>query len=182
MKHIPNILSCLRILLIPFFVWQMFAGNTINAGAILIFSGITDLLDGLLARRFNWVSSVGKVLDPIADKITQATISIVLAILLRQYWIFFAILIVKDLVMLILGGYLLKNGVKIEGARWFGKVVTVLFYAVMIGIVCFPEMPSWLITTLLLIVSGCAVLAAALYVPEFLQYRRSIGKKDTQGK
>ena len=105
-----------------------------------------------------------------------------LAILLRQYWIFFAILIVKDLVMLILGGYLLKNGVKIEGARWFGKVVTVLFYAVMIGIVCFPEMPSWLITTLLLIVSGCAVLAAALYVPEFLQYRRSIGKKDTQGK
>ena len=177
MKHIPNILSCLRILLIPFFVWQMFAGNTVNAGVILIVSGATDLLDGILARRFGWVSAVGKVLDPVADKLTQGTISIVLAILLRQYWVFFAILIIKDLVMLILGGYLLKNGIKIEGARWFGKVVTVLFYGVMIGIVCFPGMPPWLITTLLAIVSGCAVIAAALYVPEFLNYRSKISKK-----
>lgn len=177
MKHIPNMLSCLRIVLIPFFVWQMFEGNTVNAGLILIFSGVTDCLDGFLARRFGWVTPLGKVLDPIADKLTQGTISVVLAILLREYWPFFAILIAKDVVMLVLGGYLLKKGVKIEGARWFGKAVTILFYVVMISIVCFPEMPDALVRAMLTAVAVCAVLAAGLYVPEFLQYRSEINNE-----
>lgn len=171
MKHIPNILSFFRIVLIPFFVWQMLKDNTWNAAVILGISGLTDLLDGFLARRYNWISQLGKVLDPVADKLTQVTVCVVLAYKLARFWPFFAVLLFKDLIMLILGGYLVKKGVRLDGARWFGKVVTVLFYVSMVAIVFIPDMPGWLITTLLSVTTGCAIIAALLYIPEFIKYR-----------
>ena len=76
MKHIPNILSSLRIVMIPFFVWQMLTGNMLSAGLILLASGITDTLDGQLARHFGWISDLGKILDPFADKLTQTAVSV----------------------------------------------------------------------------------------------------------
>lgn len=172
MKNIPNLLSAFRIVLIPFFVWQMLMEHTLNAGIILVISGITDLLDGYLARRFGWITSLGKVLDPIADKLTQAAVSILLMLRLRQYWYFFAFMILKDLLMLVLGGSLLLKGIKLDGAQWFGKVSTVVYYAAMILIVFFPGMPQWTIITLLALSTLCALAAALLYVPEYLRYRR----------
>ena len=99
MKHIPNILSGLRIVMIPFFIWQMLVGNTLAAGLILVASGLTDTLDGNLARHFGWVSDLGKVLDPVADKLTQTAVSVCLMIRIPELWFFFAILIIKDLIM-----------------------------------------------------------------------------------
>ncbi|MEG0306191.1 MAG: CDP-alcohol phosphatidyltransferase family protein, partial [Oscillospiraceae bacterium] len=81
----------MRILLIPVFVWQLLIGNTTAAAVILAGSGITDLLDGYLARHYNWISDLGKVLDPVADKLTQVTVCVVLAYLLSDYMIFFII-------------------------------------------------------------------------------------------
>lgn len=180
MRHIPNLLSGLRIVLIPFFVWQMLAGNTLAAGLILLASGITDTLDGNLARHFGWISDLGKVLDPVADKLTQTAVSICLMIRFPKLWFFFAILIVKDLIMLILGGYLTKGGVKLEGARWFGKVSTVVFYTVMILLVLFPAIPHWLTIALLVLAVGCAVTAGLLYLPEYRRYKakRNEGKQN----
>lgn len=172
MKHIPNILSFFRIVLIPFFVWQIMTGETLIAGIILVVSGITDLLDGQLARRFNWITSLGKVLDPIADKLTQAAVSITLMILFQDYWYFFAIIIIKDLIMLVLGGNLLRKGVEIEGARWFGKLSTCVYYGTMILIVFFPTMPEWIIVGFLSLATICALVAAILYIPDFLDYKR----------
>lgn len=176
MRHIPNALSVFRIVLIPFFVVQFISGNTMNAAVILALSGLTDLLDGQLARRFGWVSQLGKLLDPAADKLTQVTVCVVLAIYLRQYWGFFVILLVKDLVMLILGGYLLKKEIKLDGARWFGKVTTALFYLSMVLVVFFPDMPSWGINLLLGLTTGSALCAGLLYLPQFFRYRREIGR------
>ena len=172
MRHIPNIISFMRILLIPFFIWLMVKGDTFLAAIILAISGLNDLLDGYLARRFNWVSQLGKVLDPIADKLTQVTVCIIFLVKMRLYWPFFAILLAKDLVMLIMGGLLVKKGAKIEGAKWFGKVVTTLFYIVMVAILFIPTMPQWLIITLLSIVTFCAIIAGLLYIPDFLRYKR----------
>lgn len=172
MKHTPNILSAFRIVLIPFFAWQMMSGNTLNAAVILGVSGLTDMLDGLLARRFGWISQLGKVLDPVADKLTQVTVCIVLAVRLRKYWPFFLILLVKEVVLLTLGGYLMKKGVRLDGARWFGKVATVLFYVTMVSIMLFPSMPVTLINILLTLTVFCALAAAVLYLPEFRRYRR----------
>lgn len=174
MKHIPNALTVLRIVIIPFFVWQLLTGNTLAAGILLAASGLTDLLDGALARRFGWISDLGKVLDPVADKLTQAAVSICLILRLRQYWPFFAVLLVKDFMMLVLGGWLLKKGVKLEGSRWFGKVATFVFYGAMVLIVFIPGMPGWLATTLIALSTGFALLAAALYIPEFLRYKKKL--------
>ena len=172
MKNIPNILSTIRILLLPFFVIQMMRGNTIGAGHILVASGLTDTLDGQLARRYNWVSDLGKILDPVADKLTQFAVSITLALQLREYWYFFAIMVGKDLIMLVLGGYLLKKGAQLQGSRWFGKVSTVVYYVAMILIVFFHAMPQWIVLALLSIATACAIIAALLYIPEFRQYKR----------
>lgn len=172
MRHIPNIISVIRILLIPFFVWQMWIGNTLNAAVILGISGLTDTFDGMLARKFGWVSQLGKVLDPAADKLTQVIVCIMLIVKLRQYWYFFAILLFKELVMLILGGYLMKKGVKLEGARWFGKVVTVLFYVSMVLILFWPGMPEPLLWALLTATVLAAIMAGLLYMPQFTKYMK----------
>jgi cardiolipin synthase len=170
MRHIPNILSCIRILLIPLFVWQLQSDHTVTAAVILALSGLTDLLDGFLARRFNWVSRWGKILDPVADKLTQITVCFVLALKMRDYWFFFAVLLVKELIMLVLGGYLWRKKTLIEGARWFGKVFTTLFYVAMTVIVFLPSLPHKAVTGLLGLTAAGAVIASALYWPEFKRY------------
>ena len=71
MKNIPNILSLIRLLLVPVFVLLFFAEKTFAAAAVFVISGITDVLDGFIARKFGFISNLGKVLDPLADKLTQ---------------------------------------------------------------------------------------------------------------
>ena len=77
---IPNLLSVLRILLILPFVYFFMTGNVLLAGLMLALSGLSDLFDGMIARKFNQVTDLGKMLDPVADKLTQGTVAICLAI------------------------------------------------------------------------------------------------------
>lgn len=172
MKHIPNILSGLRIALIPIFVWLMVIDRTTAAAIVLAISGLTDLLDGFLARRFGWITQLGKVLDPVADKLTQVTVCVIMMIRLREYWPFFAVILLKDMVMLLLGGSLVRKGVKLEGSKWFGKVVTFLFYMLMTVLVFVPSLPEWVALTGLSVLTVCAVIAALLYIPDYRRYRR----------
>ena len=172
MKHIPNILSYFRILLIPVFIWFMRNNQGWEAALVLAFSGLTDITDGYLARRFDWISDWGKVLDPLADKMTQLTVCIILVLKMREYWFFFAILIFKEAVMIIFGIYLFKNKIKIEGAKWFGKLFTILFYISMVIIVLLPGMHDKLIIALLTLTTLCALVACYLYFPEFSKYKQ----------
>ncbi len=174
MKHLPNILSTFRIILIPFFVWQMIEGNTTLAGCILLVSSITDFFDGFLARKFNWVSDFGKLLDPIADKLTQTTISVVLIITLKHYWYFFAFMIFKDFVILLLGAILLKQGMNFKGAKFLGKASTFFFYGGMLLIVFFPGMPEWLTLSILIISVLLGLISALQYIPVYFQYKDEI--------
>ena len=79
-KHLPNILTIIRFLLIPVIVLFALNNNYIAAIVVLTISGITDILDGYIARRFNLISDFGKLMDPFADKATQLTILVVLSI------------------------------------------------------------------------------------------------------
>jgi len=145
------------------------------AALTLILSALTDFLDGLLARRFGWISPIGKVLDPMADKLTLITICILFALTLGgRFWIFFAVLVGKEIAMLILGAYLFKKGIKIEGARWFGKVTTALFYLTVILIALVPALPYFAIYAMLAVVTVCALITGVLYLPAFRAYHRSI--------
>ena len=168
-RNIPNILTIFRILLIPVFVWQMITGNTLVAGVILLVSGVTDVMDGILARRLGWVTNLGKVLDPIADKITLFAVCIVLLIVMRNYWIFFTILIFKETLHVVMGYIMLRRNVEFTGARWFGKIATATFYITMIIIVIWPGIFTWLAVSLLALSAVLSLIAAFLYMPTFIR-------------
>ena len=180
MRHTPNLISFIRICLIPFFVWHMLDERFLPAGVILVLSGVSDALDGFLARRFGWISQLGKVLDPAADKLTQVAVSITLGYIVGQrylwIWWFFAVLLAKELLMLTLGAGLLKKGVTLEGARWPGKVNTVLFYVTMAVLIFFPDVSKYFIGFMMLATSLCAIYAAISYAPDYLKYQRDAKK------
>ncbi|MEE3438725.1 CDP-alcohol phosphatidyltransferase family protein [Ruminococcus sp.] len=125
---IPNILSFFRILLITPFMILFLNGQYVWAAVMIIISGLTDCVDGFVARHFNQVSNFGKILDPVADKLTLLAVGIGICILTPEVITVMVILIIKDLLMLIGGIALIKNDIQPPQARWYGKVGTILFY------------------------------------------------------
>lgn len=125
---IPNILSFMRILLIiPFMI--MFLYEKYVAAAIMIgVSGLTDCCDGFLARKLHQVSEFGKLLDPIADKLTLLAVGVAICIMSPEIITIMVILIIKDILMIIGASALVKNKIKPPQARWYGKLGTMLFY------------------------------------------------------
>ncbi len=137
---VPNFLSAFRIILIPVFAALYFAKGVENhfalAAGVIVLSGLTDVADGFIARRFDMCSELGKILDPAADKLTQATVLICLCFRHNDL-IFMAILLfVKELIMLTGALVLKKKGVKkTPSARWWGKLSTVIIYATVFTVV-----------------------------------------------
>ena len=125
---IPNLLSMLRIVLIAPFVAFFLQKNYIIAAIALIISGLSDALDGFIARTFNQVTDVGKVLDPIADKLTLISIMVCVTIFSPIVLPVMLVLILKDMGMLVGGSVLIKKGITPPAAKWYGKVSTFMFY------------------------------------------------------
>ena len=125
---IPNAVSLVRLLLIPVFVWLVLIEQTAWAGALLGFIGATDWIDGYLARRLDQVSEVGKMLDPIADRLAVA-VAVVLGLIagVLPAWFAWAI-IVREVVITIGAAYGWMNGVRRLDVRWLGKTATLLLY------------------------------------------------------
>lgn len=146
---IPNMLSMLRIAMIPFIMWLYLKCRRYDLAFImLLLSGLSDTVDGWIARRFNMVTDVGKVLDPIADKLTQASMILCLAITsIEMRWLFL-ILIVKELIMGIMGLVVLKKTGRVNSAKWYGKLCTWILYATVMAYLVFPNMPKLLAYTL----------------------------------
>lgn len=138
---IPNILSFFRILLIPVIVLAYFNGNAIWAFVLIGISGLTDIVDGFIARKFNMTSKLGKILDPIADKLTQITVFVCLCFSKPIMWLLVGILVVKELAMGIQGYFVMRRIKEPYSAKWFGKVSTVLLYATMLLHVVWEQIP-----------------------------------------
>jgi len=134
--NIPNILSFVRILVLVPFVLCVYKDNYLWAGIILIFSGITDLLDGYLARKFNQITKLGKMLDPIADKLTLMTVMICSSIKFPKIFPFMMILILKEILMFVASIILLKLKKNPPASKWYGKISTVVFYFSITTIIC----------------------------------------------
>ena len=127
LKHVPNILTIIRFLLIPPIVLAIIYEDLIVALIFLLLSGFTDVLDGTIARKYNLISDIGKLLDPLADKATQTAILITLAVnKYIDYWIL-AIVIIKEFAM-IAGASFLYGKELVDSSKWYGKLATVLFY------------------------------------------------------
>ena len=168
---IPNLMGYFRILLIPVIVWRYVTAETVTdyyiAAVMIGISGITDFLDGFVARRFHMITKVGKALDPIADKLTQG--AIVLSLSFRFQWMIpLAVLfVIKEGFMGIMGIIFLKKGMMLDGAKWFGKVCTFVLYVVMFILILFPEIPLVAANSLIVLCIGLMLLSFGMYIPVF---------------
>ena len=131
LKHVPNALTIIRFLLIPIIVISIFNGNYIIAFIFFTLSGITDIADGFIARKFNLISNFGKLMDPLADKLTQiATIASLTLKDIIPIWIL-AIVLLKELIMIAGASFLYGKDVVVY-SKWYGKLATVLFYVAIV--------------------------------------------------
>ncbi len=173
-------LSAFRILIIPVFIWSYFEYREINILipiAVLLLSAFTDIIDGIIARRFNMITQLGKFLDPLADKLTTFAVVVCISITYPVIVIFVVIYFVKELLMLIGGIILIKNGYRMKSARWFGKFTTVFLYCMIVTILIIPN-PSttllfWLVVASVAVVITCLIL----YIPEYNEGMRYIKSK-----
>ena len=168
---IPNVLSLFRLCLIPVIV-LIYLGlkNYTLAGFMVIFSGLTDIVDGFIARKFNMISDVGKVLDPFADKATQFVVVILLALRFPLMWLIIAIGVVKEIFNMVSGYVIVKKRGIVLSAEWYGKVATVILTAMMALHLLFPNIDATL-STVSIIIGGLSVLmATVLYMVRNIKY------------
>lgn len=134
---VPNILSYFRILLIVPFVILFLKGDYLWSAVCIVASGLTDCVDGFLARKLNQITQLGKMLDPVADKLTLLAVGICLSVVEPMIIPVIIILVIKDMLMIIGASVMLKNKVMPFGSEWYGKVGTVCFYVSVSAIVVF---------------------------------------------
>ena len=133
---IPNLMGYFRIILIPIFMAVYIGADSradyIAAAVILGISGLTDCFDGKIARHLNMITEWGKVLDPVADKLTQAAVFISLSFRYPTMRYLVILFVVKEMFMGIMGAIMLKKGSMMDGARWYGKLCTAVLYGAMV--------------------------------------------------
>lgn len=193
---VPNWLSFARIIMVPVFAYLFLKGQILWAVFVLFLSGLSDFFDGKIARRFNQISDLGKVLDPVADKMTEITIAVLLFItfrsssveLVRTFSWIFLIFIIKELIMVVFGGIMLLLGLRPSAAVIYGKVATFVFYGVMILMFAFaPDVGAfrnvWTIPDVMLVIlvavsALLTVIAFTSYLPGvYRQFKEKFGKK-----
>lgn len=161
---IPNLINLFRILLIPLIIWLYCGKKQYTATiAVIAISGASDIIDGKIARKFHMVSDVGKVLDPIADKLTQVTLVICLTARYPWMWALLALFAVKECLMLLWGYLTLKSTNTINSAKWYGKLSTVVLYSVMMILILFVNIPEAGATALMLLCGGVMLLSLVMY-------------------
>jgi len=176
--NVPNALSILRILLVPV-IAVLYLKSKENETllywsiAALAVSALSDFFDGIIARRFNQITEFGKLLDPIADKLTQFTVVLCLAIRNHDLIPLLVICFVKELCQAIGGYLLLRRGEKVRAAKWYGKMATGIFYLSMGLMVLFPDMPPLAFWTLIALVVGWMLFAFYNYIKVFLGARQT---------
>lgn len=160
---IPNILTTLRLVIIPFFAYSMLRTDNIGvAVALFLLSGLTDVVDGWVARHFNMITDIGKVYDPLVDKLTQITAVLCLAAKGTVPMWLICIVVLRELTMIVTGVVFYAKKTVVH-SNWYGKAATVLFYAVVLILIVFPELGYAPKTALLILLVSALLLAAAGY-------------------
>lgn len=165
---IPNLLSLFRLVLIPVYILIYLhaedSGDYYLAAGILAVSCLTDMVDGKIARHFNMISSVGKILDPLADKATQFTLIICLTIKHKVLWYLVALFIIKESFQLVAGGINLRKGKMLKGALFSGKICTTVLFISLIVLVMMPELTAGIVNIITIIDATFMLIAFTDYV------------------
>lgn len=174
---IPNLLSLFRLLLLPVYVYIYLNATQryqyIAAGSIMAVSCLTDMVDGKIARRFNMISTLGKILDPLADKVTQFTLTICLSLKYPSLRPVLILFVIKEVFQLVMGLVHLRKGQMLPGALMAGKVCTTILFVSLIAMVLFPGMDPWLVDAL-------AILDGLFLSYSFLSYILAYFGKETK--
>ena len=168
---LPNLLTTVRLLLIPVFIYFMVINQNFPlAAAIFLVSGLTDIVDGLIARKCNMVTNFGKIYDPFVDKLMQITAIVCLAISeIVPIWVI-VIVILKEATMIISGGILYLKKIVVH-SNWYGKACTVLFYAIMFVFILWRDMPhTWQLGLCITMVAAMIFSALAYFVDTVRHY------------
>lgn len=172
---IPNLLSLFRLVLIPVYVVIYLNAETTEdyylAAGILAVSCLTDLIDGKIARHFNMISNVGKILDPLADKVTQFTMIVCLAVHYPVLWILIGLFVVKESFQLIAGFLILRKGKILSGALLSGKISTTVLFVTLILLVLMPELSNTAVTIITLV--DCLFLMISFVCYARIYYTKS---------
>ncbi len=166
---IPNLLSYFRLLLIPLFIQLYIRGDFTEALITLAASGLSDIIDGRIARKYNMVTDLGKVLDPVADKLTQCAMMICVATRYPAMWWLLGIHVVKELIMIVVGYYVLKKTDTVNSAIWCGKLCTGVIYAVMMSHVILPDIPQPVSAASAAVCAGLIVLSLVVYTARYVR-------------
>jgi cardiolipin synthase len=143
---------------------------------VVVLSALTDVVDGFIARRYNMITDLGKFLDPLADKLTQA--AMIICVATKNWWIVFllVIMIVRELLLFIWGLLFFKKNDAVHSSRWYGKLSTVVVYLSMFVIFLFPTLGIEIIKTLfsvcVVVVALSAVLYGNFYLTLFRKHKR----------
>lgn len=152
---IPNLLSLFRLVLIPVYVVIYLNARADTdyylAAGILAVSCLTDLIDGKIARHFNMISTIGKILDPLADKATQFTLILCLSLKYPVLWYLVGLFVVKESFQLIAGGINLRKGKMLKGALISGKICTTVLFVSLILMVMIPNLSDTVVNIIAII-------------------------------
>ena len=171
---IPNILSMFRLLLLPVIVYTYInQKDYVLTGILLVISGLTDLLDGYIARTFNMMSDLGKILDPVADKATQAVV--LLCLMTRFRWLAIPCILIKEMFMSCIGMVVIKKTGEVHGAVWHGKVATFMLDFMIIVHIVFYNISYTFSIVLTIISTFLILLSFYLYTKENINILKKVG-------
>ena len=171
LKHIPNILSVIRIFLVLVFVFVLFVLDS-PLWAIIIFltAGATDVVDGYLARRFNWITNLGKILDPFADKLMQCTVLVCFWIKgLIPLW-FVIPYFAKEVATLVVGAIVIKRRNVVVVSKWYGKAAACLFYVTIVVSAWFKDFFAANQLAQILVFAPAVIFTLAAFAAYFKHY------------
>ena len=169
-KNIPNVLSVVRLCCVPLFIWLILQGERIAfdkhrvaAACVFFFACCTDVLDGMLARKKGWITPLGKILDPLADKSMQFAVMASLTFTSEGKTfviclIVLILLIVKELLMLAGGMVVLRVCKDVVVSAWYGKLSTTVFFVITMTLILLPE--YFVLSLILCILLICTLLFA----------------------
>ena len=165
---IPNMLSLLRLMLIPVYIVIYLNADSQNdhflAASILAVSCLTDMIDGKIARRFNMISNVGKILDPLADKLTQFSLIIILISRYKMLLYLVPVFVIKECFQLIAGSISMKQGKMLKGAQLTGKICTTVLFISLIILMLLDNLSDTVVTVITIIDLVFLLIAFADYV------------------
>lgn len=175
---IPNLLSFFRLALIPVYAYIYLNATQphqyLIAGSIMAVSCLTDMIDGKIARRCNMITTVGKILDPLADKITQFTLTLCLSMKYPVLMPVLALFVVKEVFQLVAGVFFLRKGRMLPGALMAGKVCTTVLFVSLIALVLFPGIDPKLVSLIALTDAGFLAFSFVCYILAYFGKNKKI--------